>query len=649
MLTFQNITAQKGPISTPSPCQNSGFEQGNFNNWETFIGTLSGSISSPGGVNLSTLNQSYNPGYHQIVNVNSLDNLGGFTQGKCGNNAAKIGDIGGGRDVTMIKYTFTVTPFNANFSFRYAMVLEDPSAHTPSEKPLFQYMILQGDRSFFTNAGQIITSQQFVADGNNPFYTNIGNDKIVKDWSTECIGLWQYIGQEVSVLFFVADCNLGGHGAYAYVDCLCENNNAIASFTMDSEFCEGEPMLMDATASINEDSYFIGISEVPYSPSSVVNGWFIAQEAGIIDINALANQWGYPLQCGKEYSIKLAVSNNCVSWHEVKKTILIRCVEGVTPLEDMFTCCNEIAPVVIGDPNNNPNHTYNWTSNPSFYTTGNTGSISFTTTPYQSIEFFLTVTDAFGCVLEDNFLFTLKEDFDVFVEVNKIGCCSYDLTPNVKFIECEETGNEDPMWEPIKQSQLNYLWSNGATTPTINVSPSQNTTYTLTVHNGCYSHTVSVPVNKVPIGNSFPQLIAANSFIPSSNNLQNNRLIIREFGSSAAVDGQPAYNATGYWLRLFDSFGGMFREIQVIQKCPLLQGEIIWDGTDNSGSIVPLGVYTYTLEFINSCANNQWTPVCFLGGQTGSNCLNNSCWQWWPPGFVCCETLVCPMIVSVIQ
>jgi uncharacterized protein (TIGR02145 family) len=56
------------------------------------------------------------------------------------------------------------------------------------------------------------------------------------------------------------------------------------------------------------------------------------------------------------------------------------------------------------------------------------------------------------------------------------------------------------------RSSYTYLWSNGATTPTINVSPTTSTTYYVTVSNGISSCIDSVKVNVTQINrNFFPQ------------------------------------------------------------------------------------------------------------------------------------------------
>lgn len=587
----------------PPPCQNSGFEDGNFNNWQTFTGTL----SSSGGVNLSALNQNLNPAFHKIVNTNSIDLIGNFTQGECGEKAARIGNIQGGRDVSMIKYTFTVGVSNSNFSFRYAMVLQDPASHSPSEKPFFQYMILDGDRSFFSNINQIITSQQFVADGNNPFYTNLGNGVIYKDWSTECINLSAYMGQEVSILFFVADCDLGGHGAYAYIDCLCENNDAIANMTLNgSDICKEDPIIMDATASVNEDSYFISIAESDQNwfviSGTEVSQWFIAQQAGIIDITALANQWGYEFKCNRYYRIKLAVSNNCVNWNETVKLIYIRCPEDVGLGQDISLCCDNTFPLHIEDENfgDHPTYTYSWTSNPLWsFMVNNPNLPHYIYTPNQSTTFNVTVTDDYGCTLKDELNVVLLQNFTLSVYVEDLGCCSYNLVPSVNFTnENCDLKEGDPSWLLTKYGMLNFQWSDGYNGAEHQVIPAQNTTYTLTVSNACFSQTVSVNIQGCPeLSGNFPRLDHP-SLMKSNANSKNDWLVI--WNDALALNAPNAYKATGYNLRVWNRWGELIREKKVHDVCEgITNTDIYWNGRTNNGTSVQNGIYNFRLTLYN--------------------------------------------------
>ena len=627
----QIIAPPIGDISLTG-CNNSGFEDNNFGNWETFVG---GVTSNFGGVNLASFNQTLDPTQHVIVNNNIVDFYGNYPVTNCGTKAAKIGDIIGGKKSSMIKYTFTVNSINANFSFRYAMVLQDPDGHSSNQKPFFQYLILKGDRSYFTNASQIVTTKKFIANRKNPFFTYTANDYVYKDWSTECVDLSNYIGQEISILFITADCAFGAHGGYAYVDCLCKNNEAVADFTIGTDFCINTPIILDGTASVNEDSYFIGISELPWIPGNGVNGWFTAQQAGVIDINSLANQWGYPLKCNTSYNIKLAVKNNCTSWNETSKTIFVRCPDYKNLGDDIVMCCDNIQPVILGHEQLFPINTYNWTSSPPWLVP-NPNLPSFPVTPTQSATFNVTVTDDYGCVIEDEIDIIIEQDFTVTITEEDLGCCKKILVPHVTLNNCSNIIEEDPEWQLKKLQQLSYKWSDGSTDKDHIVSPTKNTTYSLTVSNNCYSHTVSINVTPNKIGN-FPTVIAPNAMIPNSNIPANRKLIIREFGLNAPQDGKPAYNAKEYLLEIYNRWGNRVRTITG-GGCQVLQGEIQWDGKSNFGNLLPTGVYVWKLYFKN-CTHSSWKPACHSYSNTNTQgWCSKYCIKWTPfPKNVCCK------------
>ncbi len=658
LLSQQNTFAQFNPLpfpgdfslpKPPSACANSGFEDGNFNNWQTFKGKLSLS----GGVNLNTLNQTFNSAFHQIVNTNSIDFVGNFTKGECGIKAAKIGNLEGGRDATMIKYTFTVDASNSHFSFRYAMVLQDPASHSPDEKPFFQYMILDGDRSSFSNFNQIISSKQFVADGGNPFYTNLGYGIIYKDWSTECIDLSAYMGQEVSILFIVADCTLGGHGAYAYIDCLCENNDAIANMTLNgNDFCKEDPIIMDATASVNEDSYFISIAESDQNwyviPGTEVSQWFIAQQAGVIDITALANQLGFQFKCNTYYRIKLAVNNNCVNWNETVKLIYIRCPEDVGLGQDISLCCDNTFPLHIEDENysDHTSYTYNWTANPPWsYMVANPNLPSYIYTPNQSTTFNVTVTDNYGCTLKEEKNVILQQDFTLNITTEDLGCCSYNLVPNITFSNCPTAGagtsSENPRWLLIKYGMLNFQWSDGYNGAEHQVSPAQNTTYTLTVSNVCFSKTVSVNIQSCPnFSGEFPILDFPSSMKSNTNN-KYDWLII--WNDALPLSSANAYKANRYYLRVWNGWGNLIYTHSEEVCDGFNNTDIYWNGRTNNGVSVQDGIYTFRLTLYNSTYphnfnGNAGDPFQYNGGKSFLDWHHYVCTQtppwycfWCPP------------------
>lgn len=599
MLTHSTIKTQiiAPPIGDISltDCNNSGFENNNFTGWETFTGSVTPNF---GGINLASFTQTLSPLQHNIVNNSSVDFYGNFSVTNCGKKAAMVGNISGGLKSSMIKYTFNVNSVNANFSFRYAMVLQDPDAHTHNQKPFFQYLILKGDRSYYTNINQIIGTRKIIADRNNPFFTYTANDYVYKDWSTECVDLSSYIGQEVTILFITADCALGGHGGYAYVDCLCENNEAVADFTIGDDFCINTPILMDGTASSNEDSYFIGISELPWNPGNGVNGWFTAQQAGIIDINSLANQWNYPLKCNTYYSVKLAVKNNCTKWNEKKETIFVRCPNHNDLGDDIVMCCDNIKTVILGSEQLFPINTYNWSSSPPWLVP-NPNLPSFPVTPTQSSTFNVTITDDYGCVIEDEIDIIIEQDFTVTISEEDLGCCKKLLVPHITLNNCTNIIEEDPEWQLKKLQQLNYKWSDGSTDKDHIVNPTQNTTYTLTVSNNCYSHSISIDVEGCPeLSGDFPRLTHP-GIIKSFSNNKNDWLVIHN--NNLPLNASNAYKATRYNLRVWNRWGQKIYDYTSGEYCEgITNTDIYWNGRTDNLFPVFNGIYVWRLTLYNN-------------------------------------------------
>ncbi|GAB4199514.1 MAG: hypothetical protein Fur0023_01920 [Bacteroidia bacterium] len=202
-------------IYTGSPgvqqfCTNMDFESGNLNGWTASTG--------------------YNPQYNStgccpftggaqvITSGAGTDPCGGFPV-VCpgGSFSLKLGDnlVGGKAD--RIEQTFLVTAANAYFTYKYAVVLEDPG-HTPINQPKFVIEMLD------QNGNQIPCTYYSVTAGQGiPGFQNSATcpGVIFKPWSSVSADLTSYIGQNVTIRFTTYDCALGGHYAYAYIDGDC--------------------------------------------------------------------------------------------------------------------------------------------------------------------------------------------------------------------------------------------------------------------------------------------------------------------------------------------------------------------------------------------------------------------------------------------
>jgi gliding motility-associated-like protein len=196
--------------STMAACTNIDFEQGSMNGWTTSTGynplyISTGCCPSPGGSQV-------------ITSGSNIDPYGLFpTVCPGGNYSLKLGDSLVGGHADRIQQTFLVSNSNSNYSYKYAVVLEDPG-HPPSEQPYFMVEVLD------SNGNQVPCTYYEVAAGAGiPGFQNstVQADVIFKPWTTVAIDLTPYIGQNITVRFSAYDCALGGHFGYAYIDGSC--------------------------------------------------------------------------------------------------------------------------------------------------------------------------------------------------------------------------------------------------------------------------------------------------------------------------------------------------------------------------------------------------------------------------------------------
>ncbi len=191
-------------------CTNIDFEQGSMNGWITSTGynplfNTSGCCPSAGGSQAITAGSNIDP-YGLFPTVCSG-----------GNYSLKLGDSLVGGHADRIEQTFLVNNSNSNYSYKYAVVLEDPG-HPVSEQPYFMVEVLD------SNGNQVPCTYYEVAAGQGiPGFQNstVQTDVVFKPWTTVAVDLTPYIGQNVTVRFTTYDCALGGHFSYAYIDGSC--------------------------------------------------------------------------------------------------------------------------------------------------------------------------------------------------------------------------------------------------------------------------------------------------------------------------------------------------------------------------------------------------------------------------------------------
>ena len=151
-------------------------------------------------------------------------------------NSAMIEDYLNGGHISMLSQTFAVTATNNVFTYKYAVVLENPiGGHTYNQRPFFKVTMSA------STSGNIQCGDYYqVVDP--PFVSGFDSMKVVdpykaqdpvndpdnnpmdiyyRPWTTITIPLQAYVGQNVTVTFIASDCEPGGHRGYAYVWAEC--------------------------------------------------------------------------------------------------------------------------------------------------------------------------------------------------------------------------------------------------------------------------------------------------------------------------------------------------------------------------------------------------------------------------------------------
>ncbi|WMJ74628.1 gliding motility-associated C-terminal domain-containing protein [Cytophagaceae bacterium ABcell3] len=258
---------KKKPTPTPRPglrlksdeaCYNMGFETGTFVEWEGALRNRHiGNQAFPEVAIPGPWEEGFNQ--HCIMTPDMTDplipDLPVVAPGRT--NAVRLGNTIGGGHLATLRRTFTVDSSNMIFTYRYAVVLDDPAdarGHGGLHRPHFNARLIGSDGEEIGCTGYSVVVEpnlpdyirtcvgmdwamdeknigcppENVNDGAahyNPHPRNgcRGNnlDIYYKNWSTVSMVLNEYIGQEVTIEFTAADCVPGAHLGYAYVDTEC--------------------------------------------------------------------------------------------------------------------------------------------------------------------------------------------------------------------------------------------------------------------------------------------------------------------------------------------------------------------------------------------------------------------------------------------
>lgn len=131
------------------------------------------------------------------------------------------------------------------------------------------------------------------------------------------------------------------------LEILCDPNSGVAAFNFEdaqgnpkTEFCFGEDVYLDGTASQNENSYYIDAWRRPLGSTGAFDfvsglGWTPGQQVGVINLMDAFAGVNYFFDPGYEYRIKLAITNgDCIPWTEVTHEFTLTCCDKEQPSAD---------------------------------------------------------------------------------------------------------------------------------------------------------------------------------------------------------------------------------------------------------------------------------------------------------------------------
>lgn len=621
LTSFSSIHAQ---------CPNGDLEMNNFTNWKLYSGEYTNTLYQ-----ISRMKPGFVTNSHEIVPRNPLDDFGNFRRTGDGEFALKLGSSIGrsgeeGKS-QMASYTFIVTENNKYFKFQYAIVMVDYD-HKKSEQPFFRYYITKDSKK----APNLLSTKQrklynnshneIIADKNNTFFKT--SEKkwsfspiIYKDWTCEKIDLSKYIGETVTINFISSDCKPGPDWGYVYIDALCEENKTIPNINILDTVCKESDIIMDASGTENEDSYFVSIQESDASGSRIgneVKQWFIAEKAGKIDLKKIMTNKNENFKCNTYYRIKIATTNKCSGWEETTKLIYVSCpVIDLGPDETL--CCSTNFPTYLTFNVNTYDNFYKYKQP---YTNNNTpiayiGNNQFRVPPpTQTTSYTVTAINQYGCTKTSTKTIHIKTPFYVEIEENQNDFCGGDNnckhTLKTKIYTKENCNSDNYI---LSNDVYEYKWNTNETTNIINVDKNSNF-YEVEVNDKCNSN-YAIKRNIKSNGNitgNFPDIITHDAVVLNSSIPINRVLTFHAYNKDRFEEN--AYNANKYQIVVYNRWGMVVNIKTVCKEDGFENGEIFWDGKTFSGKFVPNGYYVVKLylwncDNIKTEINRYRIPKCY--------------------------------------
>tara|TARA_B110001469_G_C9648429_1_gene329370 strand:+ start:4109 stop:6886 length:2778 start_codon:yes stop_codon:yes gene_type:complete len=210
-----------GSMPEAGNCNNVDFELGTWQHWTPSYGD----VQCPAGHTVGCV-QNITAGstgigaaaQHRIVTGgfdNDIPTLPRLNP-RGGTYSVMLGDEDGGYEVSMIQHIAQITAIKPYFTYDFAVVFNDPS-HPIAEQPWFNVEFLDSNNVKIPSCGNYFV----ITGGSVPGFITYSGNWRYKPWTRITVDLTNYIGQDITVKFSVADCGYGAHDGRAYIDGDC--------------------------------------------------------------------------------------------------------------------------------------------------------------------------------------------------------------------------------------------------------------------------------------------------------------------------------------------------------------------------------------------------------------------------------------------
>jgi hypothetical protein len=438
------------PGERSSVCINGDFEFGSFFGWNGFTG------SNPG----STISGIVG-GRHTLL-TSGVDPIAPIKLPLSGAYCARLGNVETGRSKDELEFCFQVDSENQSFSYSFALVMED-SDHGNNENPFFAVEFFLKNPS----TGQLVSfSKEIIKSEKSPFWSIAAREgTFYKNWTCNIKDLSQYLNQEVCVKFTAADCNLGAHFGYAYLDDICAplqtrqpkpDLKALAT-----KICGNQSIRMDASGSAKYNQYQVKVCQIKADGSKGLckeGGKIVGSSIGIFDANVLSGIGDLP--CGFTYEVTLTLFNDCSSPASISKSVFKDCEQNSLSYKDILFCGDQsqLIDLRVESQNNCVGCTFTWNNDQYLQPKTAENPTIMGTLWANALDagkvYTVTATTPNGCKYTDEVTVFKKPSFIANIDVEQ-GCCSTEPFTNVVFPQVVDI----TMFDVSFRGKVDGVWS----------------------------------------------------------------------------------------------------------------------------------------------------------------------------------------------